>query len=362
VRILQLVASEKWTGAAAVVFDQTAALVAAGFEAQFAFVEESPLARRLDPLGWARPLLSKPRGLLDYARDVRRIAETIRRERFDVVHAHLSHDHWLAAAAARGTTASLARTFHHLNHVRRDPLSRGLFARTNGFAHANRAIALRFRAGGPILPPVVDPTRFSPGEGSDAARLMAGIAKDKFVVGTVGKIAAGRGHAEALEAVANLPPAVALLHVGKGPHQPALESRARALGISDRNFWAGYQEELLPELYRAMDVFLFTASGSDQGQRAILEAMASGLPVVALDLPGVRDLVTEGDHGFVARDVEGLVNGIRRLLEDRELRVRFGRRARTRAKDFTAETFAAMARPFYEGLLGGKVTTGSRAS
>ena len=196
----------------------------------------------------------------------------------------------------------------------------------------------------------MDTARFSLGERPAVLRERLGIAPESFVVGTVGKIAPGRGHAKAMEAVAALPSRVALLHVGKGEHQPALEARAAALGILDRNVWAGYQEESLPELYRAMDVFLFAASGSDQGQRAILEAMASGLPVVALDMPGVRDLVTEGDQGFVARSLEGLATGLRRLFEDRELRVRFGRRARTRAKEFTAATFAAKARDFYEGL------------
>ncbi|HZI64935.1 MAG TPA: hypothetical protein VFF17_00080, partial [Thermoanaerobaculia bacterium] len=63
-RILHLVAGEKWTGAAAVVFDQTAALVAAGIEAQFGFVRDSPLAARLFPIGWARPLLSPARDRL----------------------------------------------------------------------------------------------------------------------------------------------------------------------------------------------------------------------------------------------------------------------------------------------------------
>ena len=57
-RILHVVAGEKWTGVAAVVFDWTRALVDAGVEAQFAFVGKSPLARRILPVGWARPLLT----------------------------------------------------------------------------------------------------------------------------------------------------------------------------------------------------------------------------------------------------------------------------------------------------------------
>jgi len=349
-RILQLVASEKWTGAAAVVLDQTAALVAAGIEAQFAFTEEGPLARRLYPLGWARPLLARPRGLLDYPRDMATLRATIGRERFNILHAHLSHDHYLAAAAAIGTGARLTRTFHHLNHVRRDPLSRALYRSTSGFAFANRAIARRFGKPGLILPPVVDPSRFSPGERPLGLLSQLGIPRELFLAGTVGKLAPGRGHEEALEALALVPSSVALLHIGKGEHQPALQARAAALSLSDRNFWAGYQEESLNELYRSMHVFLFSASGSDQGQRAILEAMACGLPVVALDLPGVRDLVTEGEQGFVARSVEGLASALCRLAEDPELRVRFGRRARLRALEFSPEKFVERARKFYERL------------
>ncbi len=122
---------------------------------------------------------------------------------------------------------------------------------------------------------------------------------------TVGKMSRGRGHEEAIAAAARLP-GVCLVHVGHGEHMPALKERAAALGAADRNFWLGYQEEALPDLYRLCDVFLFTASGADQGQRAILEAMASGLPVVALERARRRDLMTDGVEGAIARDAPGL--------------------------------------------------------
>jgi glycosyltransferase involved in cell wall biosynthesis len=361
VRILQVVAGEKWTGAAAVVFDQTAAMVDAGMEAQFAFTAESPLARRLHPLGWARPLLTRPRSPLDYSRDVARLAETLAREKFDVVHAHGTHDHFLAALAARSNGVKLARTFHHVRHVRRSLGSRLLFRRTHAFAFSNQAIAARFGARGPLHPPVVDPSRFFPDGPPSPLAGPLGATRSRFVIGTVGKLAVGRGHEEAIDTLARLPKDAVLLHIGKGEHQPALEARAASLAVADRNLWAGYQEEELPALYRAMDVFLFTASGSDQGQRSILEAMASGLPIVALDLPGVRDLVTEGEQGFVAKDLDGLASGLRRLAEDSELKVRFGRRARTRAMEFAPPKFAARAREFYEAMLEGSSSSTSRA-
>ncbi len=205
VRLLQLVAGEKWTGAAAVVYDQTAALVASGVEAQFGFVRDSPLAARLLPLRVGPPPPVPTRGPLAYARDVRRLRETLRRESFDVVHCHLSHDHFLAAAAVRGTGAGLARTFHHLGHVRNDFVARGLFRRTAAFAFANRQIAAKFGGPGPVLSPVVDPLRFRPGASPGERRGSLGVSAGAFVVGTVGKMAAGRGHAEAIDAVAALP-------------------------------------------------------------------------------------------------------------------------------------------------------------
>ena len=332
-RILNLVAGQKWTGTAAVVFDQTAALVAAGVEAQFGFVGDSPLAERLGSLGWARPLLLPARGPLDYARDVRRLAEALRREAFDVVHAHATHDHHVAAWAARGTRARLVRTIHNLRHVRSDFATRMLFRRTRAFAFA-------------------DTGAFHPAESRKAARLEAGLPAAGILVGTVGKVAMGRGHREAIGAAAGIPE-ITLVHVGHGEFLPALQALTVELLTSNRNLWLGYQEARLPGLYRAWDAFLFAASGSEQGQRAILEAMASGLPVVALDVPGVSDLMTDGREGIIAATADDLEPALVRLASDESLRRRMGNRARERALAFTPDRFAVTACAFYEALTGG---------
>ncbi|MEO8433234.1 MAG: glycosyltransferase family 4 protein [Acidobacteriota bacterium] len=348
-RILNLVAGQKWTGTAAVVFDQTAALIAAGIEAQFGFVGQSPLAERLGALGWARPVLLPPRGPLDYARDVRRLASTIERERFDIVHTHATHDHHVAAWAIRGTRTRLVRTIHNVRHVRRDFANRHLFRRTVAFAFANSEIARAFGSRGPVHSPVIDTSVFHPAESTRAARMATGLPQDRILVGTVGKLADGRGHWEAIGAAAGIPD-VTLVHVGHGEFQPFLQALTIKLLAFDRNLWLGYQEERLPDLYRAWDAFLFPASGSEQGQRAILEAMASGLPVVALDVPGVSDLMTDGREGLIARTADDLEPALRRLAADPSLRREMGRRARERALAFTGERFAEEARIFYAAL------------
>ena len=351
-RVLHVVAGEKWTGIAAVVYDWTRALVEAGVEAQFAFVgaRGSPLSRRIAGPGWVRPLLTRPHGLSGTFRDLPTLRRTLLRERFDVVHAHSSHDHALAVAAARGLRPRprprIVRTLHHLRHARPDVFMRRIFRRTDAFAFASREIAAAAGIEGPVHSPVVDPETFSPGP--RAGRAASILPSGAFVVGTVGKLAAGRGHAEAIAAAAPLGDAAVLLHVGKGEQEPALRGLAGRLGTAERNVWAGYQDETLPAFYRAMDVFLFTASGSQQGQRAILEAMATGLPVVALPVPGVRDLLTDGVEGCVASDVPAATEALRRLQADAPLRAGMGEAARRRALAFGGAAFAAAAREFYD--------------
>ena len=343
-RILHVVAGEKWTGIAAVVHDWTKALSDAGLEAQFAFVGDSPLARRVSGPGWVRPLLTRPHGLRATLHDGPALRRTLARERFDVVHAHSSHDHALAAgAAARGIR--VVRTLHHLRHARPDLFGRLLFRRTRAFAFANREIAAVAARPGPVHSPVVDTSVFSPGPRP------SGIAPAGFVIGTVGKLAAGRGHEEAIAAAAPLAKEATLLHVGKGERLPILRAAAERRGTADRNLWVGYQDESLPDYYRAMDVFLFTASGSQQGQRAVLEAMSTGLPVVALPVPGVRDLLTDGVEGFLAEDVPAASAALRRLASDAGLRGRMSDAARRRALGFDGAGFASFARTFYENVL-----------
>jgi glycosyltransferase involved in cell wall biosynthesis len=120
------------------------------------------------------------------------------------------------------------------------------------------------------------------------------VASDTPLLVTIGKLAPGRGFEDAIATFAAFRrsvPDARLMIIGHGPHQPALAESARELGVSDAIIWAGYHEEDLAEHYRAGDILLFTAAGSDEGHRAILEAMACGLTPATYPIPGVAALL-----------------------------------------------------------------------
>jgi glycosyltransferase involved in cell wall biosynthesis len=199
---------------------------------------------------------------------------------------------------------------------------------------------------------VAEVERYRPGPADPAVRSALGIPADAFVVGTIGKMAPGRGHDAAIRILAGTgDPRVTLLHVGKGESREKLWQLAADLGVGARNFGSGYREDDLPQLYRAMDAFLFTASGADQGHRAVLEAMASGLPVVVLDLPGVADFEIVKGPGFVAKSEADASAALDFLATHAGPRSGMSEAARKRAERFSGAEFSKAAAAFYGTVL-----------
>ncbi|HVN32167.1 MAG TPA: glycosyltransferase family 4 protein [Thermoanaerobaculaceae bacterium] len=299
-RVLQLVAADRWTGAAATALQLAEALRAAGVECEFAFRPGRNLEQKLHGLPWCRPMLAKERSLAQVRAMVGRVRGLA--SGFDLVHTHLPHDHLLAKMALKGSPTPLVRSFHHAGHLRPDPYHRWLLRGTVGVGLANSAMrpavarvpALR---GAPVsVLPVALEQRFLSGGDRGRGRSRLGIPADATVAGTIGKLDRSRGHDLFLRALAATPGVHGVI-IGKGPFEPALHKLARALRLERRLVFAGYVEDGLEDLYAAMDLFVFPAAGSDHAHRAIAEASACGATTLAADLPGVRDLVEPGTTG-----------------------------------------------------------------
>ena len=206
-----------------------------------------------------------------------------------------------------------------------------------------------------VIPPGVDGERFTPGP--DAVwRDRLGLAADDVLVAHVAHLLANKNQRHLVEAVAATPSRVHLALAGR-PLDPAyatqVEAVARDLGIADRVHLLGPVDDVAG-LLRAADVFAF-ASTDEACPVAVLEAMATGLPVVVADIPGTRHLVTDGRDGlrFPVGNVAVLAAGLRHLVDDPARRGALGAAARTRVlSDFTVPGEAAAYQDLYDEVLG----------
>ncbi len=126
-----------------------------------------------------------------------------------------------------------------------------------------------------------------------------------------------------VDALAQLPEVTAVI-AGDGPEREALLQRARDRSVVDRFEILGWQQEIGPFL-RALDVFVLPSRGEGL-PLALLEAMATRAAVVATDVGGIHEAVVSGETGLLVPpdDADALAAGIRRLVEDGQLRERLG--------------------------------------
>ena len=303
-KVLHLAAGNRWTGAAAPAFAEVAALRDAGVDAHYAYVGGYKLETKIGKLDFTHPIIAKAQNPFSFVGSAGAIERLLDHHGFDIIHAHLTYDHFLARFATRTWRTSLARTFHSRSVIRSDPFAKSLLARTEVVCVINDTLrdAAPIRNRQPLFtPPPVDTQQFRP-DGADV-REKYEIASDTVVITVIGKLSKGRGFELALETFAAIQkriPKSRMMIIGHGEHRAALEKLARDLDIASKVIWAGYHEDDLADHYRAADFLLFTAKGSDEGHRAVIEAMACGTVPVTAPLPGMETIV--GGLPLIARD------------------------------------------------------------
>jgi glycosyltransferase involved in cell wall biosynthesis len=366
--ILHLVANRWWTGSADPVLRLLEGLRRRGHRALLGLVpgdrfEAKAREAGFEPLA-GLSLASRPAPLA-LARDVARLRRVVRAEAVDVVHAHHSHDHWLAllARSAREGARSVpvVRTFHNVRAVRSGRLDRWLYRRTATVLAVSRQIEARCREIG--LP--ADRVVWTPGT-ADLTRFTstadAKLIRDEFdlgeapVVVTVSRLAAGRGHELLLEAFRLLlgtTPDARLLIVGKGERRARLERLVDTLGLAGRAIFTGYRDRDLPAVLAAADCFALMAAGSDDSCRAALEAMAAARPVVARRVGALPETIAHGETGLLVDEdrPQAVASALADVLRDRERARAMGRAGRARAAaEFGPERAVEIVERVYRSL------------
>ena len=363
-RILHVVANPWWTGSADPALDLARALMERGHSVWFACVRGDVLEAHVRAAGvelvdgLSLERTSRPWRLLAQVQGLRRV---LRELAIDVVHAHQTHDHWLAALARARTPARLVRTVHHRRAVHSGPAARWLLGRTDALIAVSEGIAERLRGIGvpadrvAVVPGAVDVERFAPGVDGESVRRELGLANAP-VVGCVARMAPGRGHEVLLHAVARLRerlPTARLVLVGRGELRPALEALVRDLGLGQTVVFAGYRDADLPAVLAALDCAVLLGAGSEESCRAVLEAMAVGLPVVAAPVGAVPEIVVDGETGWLVEPAaHAVADCLDAALADRGRSRRMGAAGRRRVEAlFTPPRRAALVEDAYVRVL-----------
>jgi glycosyltransferase involved in cell wall biosynthesis len=351
-KVLELLASHRWTGPAEPMASVARELVRHGHAVEIA-VETSrdgTLVPRLRELGLTvreELALSPTSGALGFLRDVRKLSAMARA--FDVLHANFSHDHLVALLALRRRGARrLVRTIHSSRSLEPRLLQGVGHRATDGLvavcdAHA-RLLETRFRiAPERILATrgAVDAEAFPP----DGAELRAelGIEPGAPVAGIVTRVKEGRRVEDLVDAfrtvVYRLPEA-RLVVVGRGEGMDDLRSRVAHLELQREVIFAGYRTGAeLAAAYRTFDVNVLLGEGNDGTCRALLEGMAAGRPGVAYRFGAPSEAIVDGVTGLLVEpgDVVGLADALRELLGSPSRARALGGAARERMRTLYTE-------------------------
>jgi glycosyltransferase involved in cell wall biosynthesis len=204
-----------------------------------------------------------------------------------------------------------------------------------------------------VIPTGVEPPAL-PEESRALGRRRLGVPEDGPVVLYVGRLAREKNLGlllRAVRAAVRVAPSVILLLVGEGDEERPLRRLAASLGIADRVRFVGpVPHQAVGCWYRASDLFVFPSVSETQGL-VVLEAMAHGLPVLAIRSIGTSDFIVDGVNGALSEDSEDdFIWRLMDLLRDGVMRARYAEQGRARAMQLTAEASAMRLLAAYERL------------
>lgn len=341
--ILHLLSYHLYTGPAEPALNLARAQRERGHDARLAFdtVREGDLLERAEEFRVPvdkRFALSVKSGPILLMRDLLALKRLWTEGSVDILHCHRSHDHTLAAMARpRKTTTRLVRTLHSESALGRN--RDWQLRRADGLVTVARCFREQLAGRGVLdeerivaIEGAVDSGRFRPGAGGAGVREEAGVADSAPVAGIVARMKPKRGHRlllEAWEQVHRKLPEARLLIAGRGEEEQELRKLAAGGDWGESVVFLGYRQDL-PDVYNAFDLKVMLAPGNDGTCRAALEAMASGVPVLASREGALPEIVTPGETGRLIdkNDTRQLAEVLTEMLSDRGRLEKMGRRAR----------------------------------
>ena len=278
---------------------------------------------------------------------LQRLRALYRKERFDLIHAHLPVAGILARVAGRALKVPVIYTEHNLQE-RYSTLTRRANALTYGWN--KRVLAVSQEVAGSIerlglnhktrvttlLNGVPIEQVRSEAANQHGLREELGIPSGHLVIGNVAVFRRQKRLGDWLEVarrICDRRDDVTFLLVGDGPEAPFVKAKVADLGLKDRVVMPGFRPDGR-RLMELMDVFLMT-SEFEGLPIALLEAMSLSKPVVATQVGGIPEVISEGEEGLLAPAgaVDGLALLAMKLLDDPRIRAEMGKRGARRVEE-----------------------------
>jgi glycosyltransferase involved in cell wall biosynthesis len=205
--------------------------------------------------------------------------------------------------------------------------------------------------------PALDTTKYHPRAGNRAFRTELGISDSDIVVGIVARFQKYRKmdtFFEAMRLVVKQAPRVKALLVGRSSQmEETIHRPIQELGLARHVVLAGYLTDRYLDGLASMDLFVFMIAGSDGTARAMREALAMGVPVIANNTGMLPEFIEDGHSGLLFNDnPQDLAEKILNLVSDEALRKAIGATASARAReDFSLERQVSGVEAFYANLL-----------
>lgn len=354
-RILQVCSVTTFGGGERHLADLSRALVDLGHDVYVAAVPDSPLWAELSFLPKERTLALSRR---NYVKNVTGLARFVRAHDIEIVHAHAARDYHLTALAVKMASRSrLVLTRHVLFPLRR--INGPLLSSAVRVIAVSQAVAESLRQSGVIEPEKITVVH----NGIDVDRFGQSDADERdgaILVGTVGHLAPIKGQDVFVRAAALITARrkeVKFVMIGedKSPdlsNRRSLESLVAELGLNEIVSMPGWRDDM-PATLSSLTIFV-SAARSEPFGLAIVEAMASGLPVVAAASEGAQEIIEDGVSGKLValNDADALAQAINDLLYNAHERSRLARNAQHAARErFSLARMASDTERIYREVL-----------